>query len=418
MGRRVAAAVVVALLAVAVGATSAGAQAPPQLRARSALLLEASTGDVAVARAAQVRRPIASATKLMTALVAVERLRLGRVVAAAPYDAQPVESQLGLRTGERMRVSDLLRALLLESANDAAATLAVGASGSVPAFVAAMNRRARELGLRDTRFANPIGLDDPRNFSSAADLARLAIEVRRDPFLRRVVDLPRARLRSGDRQRTVRNRNSLVRTVPVVNGVKTGRTSRAGYVLVGSATRDGVTVMSVVLGEPSEAARDADSLALLRHGLRRYRRATALRRGQVLARADAPLAGGPVALTAAATVRRVVRRGERLRVEVREVPERLEGPLPRGSRAGTAVVRHRDRVVARVPLVTARELPAPSLAARAGEALRDASIILLAGLVAACSLSLVVLHRRAARRRAAQRRRRRGRLRDSEERVA
>jgi D-alanyl-D-alanine carboxypeptidase (penicillin-binding protein 5/6) len=357
-----------------------------------------------VARAPRARRPIASATKLMTGLLAAERGRLGEVVPAAPYAALPVESQIGLRTGERMRVRDLLRALMLESANDAAVTLAVRTAGDRAGFVAAMNARARALGLRDTRFANPIGLDDPGNFSSAHDLARLALAVRAVPFLRRTVDLPGARLRSGARPRYVRNRNRLVRAVPVVDGVKTGHTSGAGYVLVGSATRDGVTLVSVVLGEPSEEARDADTLALLRHGLGRYRRAAAVRRGQVLASVEASVGEGLVELAAARTAHRVVRRGERLAVELRGVPDEVEGPLARGARVGSAVVRQRGRVVARVPLRATRALPAPGLAARVGHAVGRPSTLVV-GVLVACTLPLALLRRRAVRRRASARRR-------------
>ena len=126
-----------------------------------------------------------------------------------------------------MSVRDLLRATLLPSANDAAATLAVGTMGSTAAFVAEMNRRARQLGLRNTSFANPVGLDDPKNYSTAHDLAKLAVQLRRNEFFRRTVDLEVATLRSGAQKRIVGNRNALVRRVDAVNGVKTGFT-RAG----------------------------------------------------------------------------------------------------------------------------------------------------------------------------------------------
>ena len=179
-----------------------------------------------------------------------------------------------------MTVSDLLEALLLESANDAAVTLARGVSGSTRRFVAAMNRRARRLGLADTSYANPIGLDDPDGYSTARDLAALAARLMRNRRFARIVDTPAARLASGARPRVVENRNLLIASNPFVTGVKTGHTLRAGYVLVGAAgTRRTGRVVSVVLGEPSEAARDADTLALLRWGLTRFRRVEPLRPG-------------------------------------------------------------------------------------------------------------------------------------------
>jgi serine-type D-Ala-D-Ala carboxypeptidase (penicillin-binding protein 5/6) len=205
-------AALLALLAAAPGALAQASPDAPRLQgARAAIVMEATTGDVLLAHNADQRRQIASTTKLMTVLVALERDDLDDVFSAADYDAAPAESQIGLRSGERMSVRDLLRATLLPSANDAAATLAVGTMGSTADFVKEMNRRANALGLRDTHFANPVGLDDPENFSTANDLARLAIRLRRYEFFRRTVDLKFATLRSGSINRTVLNRNSLVR---------------------------------------------------------------------------------------------------------------------------------------------------------------------------------------------------------------
>ncbi len=174
---------------------------PPGIQAPSAILVEASTGDVVFSRASGERRAIASTTKLMTALLALEGAALDDTLTAVPYPAGPLETVVGLRAGERMRVSDLVRALLLPSANDAAATFAAGISGSVPAFVREMNDRARALGLRRTEYANPVGLDDPDNRSTARDLVKLTAALREQPFFRATVDAPRAVLKSGARRR-------------------------------------------------------------------------------------------------------------------------------------------------------------------------------------------------------------------------
>ena len=157
------------------------ADGPPQLSAPSAILIEAKTGDVLYERAADKRRPIASTTKLMTALLTMERTKLSDEVTASSYIASPIESKLSLRPGEVLSVADLLRGLMLESANDAAVTLAEHVSGSRAAFVRLMNKRARELKLADTHYDNPIGLDGPGNYSSAHDLARLAAILRKSP---------------------------------------------------------------------------------------------------------------------------------------------------------------------------------------------------------------------------------------------
>jgi D-alanyl-D-alanine carboxypeptidase (penicillin-binding protein 5/6) len=298
-----------------------------------------------------------------------------------------------------MSVRDLLRAALLPSANDAAATLAVGTMGSTESFVREMNRRARLLGLRDTHYANPVGLDDPDNYSSARDLATLAIRLRRFEFFRRTVDLPRATLRSGARVRTVLNRNTLVRRVGAVDGVKTGRTDGAGYVLVGSATRDGITVVTVVLGEPTERARDDDSLALLRYGLRSYDSVTALPEGRILGRVALRYRGGEyVDVVAGGTVRHVLRRGVRTSVRVVGLPAEVDGPLPRGSQLGTAIVRAGNEVLARVPVVTDRPVPEAGLGTRLDDLLGRPMTIVSLVLLLACSLPLLLLRRRALRR--------------------
>jgi D-alanyl-D-alanine carboxypeptidase (penicillin-binding protein 5/6) len=394
-----------ASLGMLAGATPAIAQtssAGPHLQAKAAIVMEGSTGDVLYSKNAGQRRQIASTTKLMTALVALQRTDLDDVFSASDYHPQAFESQLGLRPGEKMSVRDLLRATLLPSANDAAATIAIGTMGSTKAFVAEMNRRAAALGLRDTHYTTPVGLDDPGNYSTATDLARLAIRLRGYEFFRRTTDLPSATLRSGARHRTVFNRNTLVRRVPVVNGVKTGHTNRAGYVLVGSASRDGVTVVSVVLGDPSEAARDADSLKLLRYGLNGYEAATPLPEGRGVGSVRLRYRGKEaVDIVAGASVRRVLRKGARTHVSVVGLPKEIDGPLPRGSRVGTAIVRRGDEVLARVPAVTARPVAEAGLGTRLSDLVsRSQTIVALLALLA-CSLPLVMLRRRAMRRRRA-----------------
>ena len=355
---RAALAGLVLALAAATVATPATAAPPrPQLSAKSAIVIDAKSGDVLYARAPNRRRAIASTTKLMTALLALESASLRDEFAARAYQAAPAEVTIGLRPGERMRVRDLLRALLLPSANDAAATLAQGVSGSRARFVGAMNRRARQLGLRHTHYSNPVGLDTGRNYSTAADLVTLARQLRRNAFFRHTTNLVTARLRSGDHPRTVVNRDSLVARYRFVNGIKTGHTNKAGYVLVGSGSRRGVTVISAVLGDPTEAARDADTLALLNYGLAQLKRLTPVRKGERLGAAQVRYRESDrVPLVAARSVRAVVRRGRRAQVTM-DVPEVVGGPMPAGARVGTAVVRVGGRTVARVPVVTGAKVP-------------------------------------------------------------
>jgi D-alanyl-D-alanine carboxypeptidase (penicillin-binding protein 5/6) len=373
--------------------------APPPIRAPAAILVEPATGDVVYQRSATRPRPIASTTKLMTVLLTLENTKLSQTMVAAPYHPLAAESVIGLRAGERLTVADLLRGVLLASANDAAATLATRIGGTQKAFVAMMNSRARELRLTHTHYANPIGLDAPGNYSSAEDLVKLTLVLRRNTFFRQVTDLPRATLKSGAHPRAIVNRNTLVRTVPEVNGVKTGHTIHAGYVLVGSATKHGITVISAVLGDPSEAARDADSLALIRYGLAHYHRAVPVRRDHVYAMVKLAHRNQHAQLVATRTVVRTARRGERLPVRMLGVPGELDGPLPAGSRVGTIVVRQRGRTIAQVPLVTRRPIAAASVLQRGDDMLGRTLTVVILSVVALASLQLVFLRRRAVRRR-------------------
>jgi D-alanyl-D-alanine carboxypeptidase (penicillin-binding protein 5/6) len=378
------------------------AAGPPAVGAASAVLVEPATGDIVFQRNANDRRAIASTTKLMTALVVLDRLSLDDVLSQVPYASNGAESLVGLRAGERMTVRDYLRGLLLASGNDAAETLAVRTAGSRKAFVRLMNERAERIGLKNTHFSTPVGLDTAGNYSTASDLVAIALVLRTSAFIRETTNRPDATLRvRGRRGREIRvvNRNSLVRGVPFVDGVKTGHTNRAGYVLVGSASRDGVTVLSAVLGTPSEAARNADSLALLRYGLQRYHVVSAVKEGRRLVTVPIRFRDGPgLALVASRTVKRTTRRDERVTTRVVGAPDEVEGAVPKGARLGTILVRQRGKTVDRVALVAAREVPAATATERLSEYGRRPGTILLLTIFVACTLLLVLWRRRTTRR--------------------
>ena len=293
--------VAAAIVLVAAPGSADAADGPPRVpTAQAAIVVDGVDGTVMFAKRPDAERSIASTTKLMTALLSLEEANPRDVFTAPAYSAMPAESRINLRAGERMTVQDLLEALLLESANDAAVDLAQNIAGSREAFVEQMNERASELGLEHTNYANPIGLDDPGNYSSARDLASLARHLLRNRRFARIVDSPQATLESGSHVRVIQNRNDLLAAYPWVNGVKTGYTTNAGNVLVGSAARSPrARVISVVMGEPTEAARDADTLTLLRWGLDRFSRVRVVPRGRTFASPGrevprrAGAAGGP-----------------------------------------------------------------------------------------------------------------------------
>jgi D-alanyl-D-alanine carboxypeptidase (penicillin-binding protein 5/6) len=358
----------VAILLFAPGAALAR-DCPSAVKAPNAIVLEVSTGEVACERAADQRRPVGSAVKLMTALLTLERADLRDRYRATDYRPAMAESQIGLVPGERMSVRDLLRGLLAESGNDAAMTLAVGVAGSERAFVRQMNRRARDLGLKNTRYRNPIGLDEPGAYSSARDLVTLATLLRTKPFFRRTVNKESVHLTTGDHPRTFENRNDLVRTTKWVNGVKTGHTLNAGYVLVGSGRSNGIQVVSAVLGTPSERARDADSLALLTFGRRAFQRITAAPEGRSVG-ISVPIRyrrGAELGLVIGPNGQRtVVPDGERGRVVVRPTrwPREVEGPIAAGAVLGEADVLQDGRKIATVPLVAGWDVAKADLAQR------------------------------------------------------
>jgi D-alanyl-D-alanine carboxypeptidase (penicillin-binding protein 5/6) len=365
--------VLLAAAAMLVAAPAAHA-AKPRISAPQAIVVDATTGETLYAKKADQPRPIASTTKLMTALLTLEQGRLGDVVTASRYRGSPVESQIGLQAGEEMTVADLMRALLIASANDAAATLAEHVGGSRSSFVRMMNRRAQQLGLTGTHYANPIGLDQEGNHSTAADLAKLTIKLREWKFFRETVATARTVLKTGARPRLLVNRNTLVTTPHLdwIDGVKTGFTAEAGDVLVASGRKRGNELISVVLGEPSKAARDEDSLALLDWGAARFHRMTIIRRGDVVAHVPVRFrAGAELPLVAVRGVQRWVLRGRRPTLKPIGIPARVDGPVARGQRLGRVQLWLDGRLITTVSLQAGADVAAAGAVRRAQDAFTD-----------------------------------------------
>jgi len=407
-------AVLVALVALALAPLAPARAADPKPNldaAASAILIDARDGSVLLSKRPEAERSMASTTKLMTALLTLERTKPDQVFTASKYRAAPIESKISLRPGERMRVSDLFEGLMLESANDAAVTLAEGIAGSRPAFVRDMNERAAALGLRNTRYSNPIGLDEGENHSSARDLALLARRLMRDPRFAAVVRQPSAVLESGARRRVVNNRNDLVGRYPYVKGVKTGRTREAGYVLVGAASNAaGARVISVVMGTPSESARDATSLALLQYGLKQFQRRKVLDADTPVASAKVEYRDERTQLVPRSDLLVLARRGEKVRTRV-DAPDEL-GETPAGRRVGTIAVLREGKVIDRVPLVTAAEVPGAGPLRRLVDALGGVvPLVLILVLVSVIVMVAVRQRSRRKERERAERRRARNRAR-------
>ena len=402
MSRRIAARIVVAaacgLPLLTVAPAGAMAQSPPALTVTAAALYAPQTGELLYGVNADSEVPIASTTKLMTALITLQHVHhLGTMFTQNDWSPAAVDSQIGLVPGERMSVHDLLLALMLPSADDAAEDLAYNVGhGSVARFVGMMNAEARALGLRHTHYSTPIGLDTAGNYSSAADLATLAeYDLAHSKYFARIVDLRSAVLRSGNEVRYVTNRNDLLGEYPWIDGVKTGHTNGAGYVLVSSGHRDGMQLIGVVLGTSSEQSRDANTVALLDYGFDNFRPWTPVRAGEVLARLpvkDRP--GVRVPLVTAAGFTRVLARASRVSVGV-AVPRQLIGPLPAQAVIGTATVLDGRRVLARIPLLLEHRLPAVSgLSIAARFVTRPAALLVILAAAGLAGLRLRTVRRR------------------------
>jgi D-alanyl-D-alanine carboxypeptidase (penicillin-binding protein 5/6) len=349
---------------------SAGAAAPPggapDVTAKAVYLWNPRTNDVLVQRNAETALPMASTTKIMTALLVLRSARQDDVVTVTDTAAAVGESEILLEPGEQITVRDLLRALMLKSANDAAVALAEHVAGSEAVFVARMNAEARRLGLRHTHFETPYGLDRPGHAASAHDLARLAVAAMKLPAFRTLVGMRRATI-EGDR--SFRNRNVLVGRGGV-DGVKTGHTGRAGWCLVAHAERGPVELVGVILGGEGESARNLDMAELMDWGTTRYHRIEPVRRGTVFATVDLPDDGGTLDLEADGDARATVLDGTHARLEV-DAASGIELPIRKGERYGTVRVFIGGRKVSEIPLVATRSVGEPSLWERFGRLLDD-----------------------------------------------
>ncbi len=336
--------------------------APPSVQARAFVVENGATGEVLGAMAARQQLPMASITKLMTVLLTLEHAKLNAPVTIGP-GTEVGGSSIYLRAGETLTVRDLVEAALIQSANDSAVALAdyVG-HGNRARFVAMMNRRARQLGLRSTHFVRPDGLDAPGHVSTARDLTELGRVLMRKPFVRHVVAMHDATIAGG---RHLTTWNDLLGVVPGVFGVKTGHTSNAGWCQVAAVRSQGLTLYATILGSPTRAQRNTDLEALLEWGLSRYRLATVISPRRVYASADAPYDRGPVRLVAAKPVKREVRLGRRLREEV-VAPMVVPLPVTQGQRYGVVRIYDRQRLVASAPLVAAKSISAPGVPSKAG----------------------------------------------------
>lgn len=335
--------------------------APPAVEARAYILVNPATGEILASRNPDMRLPMASTTKMMTALTVVTATSDDDIATVPAEAASPGESSAGLVAGERIRVGDLLTGLMVGSGNDAAVALADHVSGSQSAFVALMNRRARTMGLRGTHFTNPHGLDQAGHRSTVRDLVNMARAVMAVPRLRAMVGHRRATIPGpgGVGTRSLESENDLLDIDPDADGVKTGHTNGAGYALAAHARRRalGVELYAAVIGAPSREVRAAEMKRLLDWGFTRYGSAVVVDPAREYARVPVRDRDGVfVAVRPSGRPARVPLRIGVPVVESLALPEMVDGNTAAGHRLGTLVVRQGRRTLATRPLVAATDV--------------------------------------------------------------
>lgn len=293
---------------------------PPSITSPSAIVIDAATGRVLYERRAHVRRSMASTTKIMTAVLALENLPMDRQVTVSDSAGWTYEPKPFLKPGDVITIEQLIYALMVRSSNGAAVALAETLDGGVEAFAARMNAKAEQLGMADTHFVTPNGLDAVGHYSTAADMATLARYAMENTRFSAIVDTSAYSLVLPGRSKPLEltNTNKLLTRYEWVTGIKTGDTPQAKRCLVGSATRSSVSVISVLLGQPLSEACWEESKDLLEYGLARCRHVTFLQQGTILAESQRPYrADDPVRLVAREAVEATVCKDDEVTVSVR-----------------------------------------------------------------------------------------------------
>ncbi|MDX6425964.1 MAG: hypothetical protein QOD52_1369 [Gaiellaceae bacterium] len=351
-------AVLIAALAFASPATAA----PPPVHASAYIIEDARTGEVLGSSHAHAHLPIASLTKMMTVLLALEHHKLTDVVTVDRRASIVGESTINLHAGEQLSVRDLIKGALIQSANDAAAALALSMAPDFSSFARLMNAKAAALGLHDTHFVRPDGLDVADHYSSAADMTKLARILMRTRFVRDTVDEQTATIAGG---RTLYTWDDLLSIFPRTIGVKTGHTAQAGWCQVAAARGSGVTIYATLLGGPTRSVRNVDLESLLIWGLAQFRVVPVIQAGRTYATVAVPYGKQPLGLVAAKPLTAVARLGRPLTEKV-VAASAVALPVKQGAVLGRVEVWEAGKLRGSSDLVASRTINKPGLASRLG----------------------------------------------------
>ena len=346
------------------------AEASITLTSPSAILCEASTGQVIFEKNADERRPVASVNKVMTILLTLEAVDEGRVsledqVTVSPRAASMGGSQAFLDAGERYKLSELLKTVIVASANDSAVALAEHLAGTEESFVRLMNARAEELGLTNTHYANCTGLPAQEHYTTARDVAKLSAQLDLHPIYYRYSTIWMDEIKHrGGRVTSLTNTNRLIRFYPGCDGYKTGSTNEARYCVSATAKKEGMRLIAVVLGTPAGQTRFDEARAMLEYGFANVQLVTPIAQGQALDMTVPVRLGGrdEVSVLSGGTCSLLERRGEKnaLSLEAALV-EKVNAPVYAGDVLGEIRVKRGDEVVAVVPAVAGEDVQLPGM---------------------------------------------------------
>ncbi|HOB87194.1 MAG TPA: D-alanyl-D-alanine carboxypeptidase family protein [Bacillota bacterium] len=329
-----------------------------QVSAKAAILMDRDSGRVLWRKNEHQRLPMASVTKIMTAIIALEEGREEDLVTVSKEAAQTGGSSIWLEEGEKKTLEELVYGLMLRSGNDAAVAIAEHLAGSVKKFSFLMNRKAREIGAMNTNFINPHGLPDEEHYSTAYDLGLISVYAMQNPRFREIVATPGRTISWPGQpwERYLGNQNRLLEIYPGGDGIKTGWTTAAGRCFAGSATRDGWQLVTVVLNAPQMWE---DAMLLLDYGFNTFKREKMLERGRpvITARVNRGRAA-KVSLVPGRDGYLPLQEGEKERVRCRfQIQESYDAPLKKGEKLGEVQLFLDDEQLGTVDLLAGEDVP-------------------------------------------------------------
>lgn len=337
--------------------------------ASSAILIERDTGTVLYEKEADKRLPPASMTKIMTMLLIMEALDEGKIklndkVRTSEYAASMGGSQIFLEPGEEMTVDEMLRGIAIASGNDASVAMAEHLAGSADAFIAMMNDKAKELGLKNTSFKNPTGLPAVEHYSTAHDMAIMAKELLKYDGITKYTGTYEDYLRENtDKKFWLVNTNRLVKFYPGVDGVKTGYTSEAKYCLTATAKKDGMRVIAVIMGAPSPKDRNRQITKMLDYAFSQYQTHPMYERNYPLSKVKVSKGDKPsINAVTSEHISLLTKKGENIKDIEQEIilNENLKAPIHKGDEIGKLFLKKGDKIIVESPLVANTDVKAAS----------------------------------------------------------